>query len=72
MPSRLAKLYEKAWNETVNNYSDWKRNIVIEEPFGRHADEATREAILLAEKWYDEMEAIPSGHSPSNDCDIPF
>ena len=52
----LSALYEKAWNETVNSYSDWKRGIVIEEPFGRHADEAAREAILLAEKWEQENE----------------
>jgi len=68
MPSELAKLYEKAWNQTVNGYSEWKRNIIIEEPFGRHADDATKEAILLAEKWYDEMHAVPSGSDPN----IPF
>jgi hypothetical protein len=76
MPSRLAKLYEKAWNETVNNCNDWQRNIIINHPLSKDrmhkdvSDEVARDASRLAERWYDEMMAVPSGQSP--DADMPF
>jgi hypothetical protein len=75
MPSHLAKLYEKAWNETVNGLSKWKKNIIINNfPYEARCDadvskEVARKAARLAERWYDEMEAVPSG---SNGTDTPF
>lgn len=57
MSERMAKLYEKAWNETVEGLNDYKKNIIINNyPYkDRHdkeiADDVIREAIRLAEKW---------------------
>ena len=57
MSERMAKLYEKAWNETVEGLNDYKKNIIINNyPYkDRHdkeiADDVIREAISLAEKW---------------------
>ena len=53
----MAKLYEKAWNEVVDKSPDWKKNIIINNfPFNdpsdkRIADDVTKEAIQLAERW---------------------
>ena len=47
----LSALYERAWNETVKSYPEWKQSFIIDEPFGRYADEAARDAIKLAEQW---------------------
>ena len=30
MSERMAKLYEKAWNETVEGLSDFKKNIILQ------------------------------------------
>jgi|TARA_R110000824_G_scaffold233387_1_gene421685 hypothetical protein len=57
MSERMAKLYEKAWNKTVEGLNDYKKNIIINNyPYkDRHdkeiADDVIREAIRLAEKW---------------------
>lgn len=77
MPSKLAKLYEKAWNETVNDLNDWKKNIIINNfPYEDRcdkevSDEVARDASRLAERWYDETTMATSGHDP-NSIDIPF
>ena len=61
MSERMAKLYEKAWNQTVEGLNDWKKNIIIERfPYDNRADkdvadEVVRDAIRLAEKWDMEM-----------------
>ena len=61
MSERMAKLYEKAWNETVDRLNDWKKKIIIEKfPYENRADkdvadEVVRDAIRLAEKWEREM-----------------
>ncbi len=53
----MAKLYEKAWNQTVEQLSDWQKNIIINNfPYDdssdkRVSDEVARTAALLAEKW---------------------
>ena len=62
----MAKLYEKAWNETVEGLGKWKKNIVINNfPYDNRADrdvadEVTRDAIRLAEKWERELETTPT------------
>ena len=53
----MAKLYEKAWNQTVKDLNDWKKGIIINNfPYERRcdkdvADEVARTAARLAEKW---------------------
>lgn len=53
----MAKLYEKAWNQVVNNLGDWKKNIIINNfPYDnaadkRVSDEVVHDAIALAERW---------------------
>ena len=53
----MAKLYEKAWNQTVQELSEFKKKIIIENfPYDdpadkRMSDEVVRDAIRLAERW---------------------
>ncbi len=53
----MAKLYEKAWNEVVNNLPDWKKKVIINNfPYNddmdkRISNEVAHEAALLAEEW---------------------
>ena len=62
MSERMAKLYEKAWNETVDGLSDWQKSIIINNfPYEntsdkRVSDEVARAAALLAEKWERELD----------------
>ena len=57
MSKRMAKLYEKAWNETVEGLPEFKRNIIINNfPYDdpsdkRMSDDVVKEAIRLAERW---------------------
>ena len=53
----MAKLYEKAWNQVVNESSNFRKNIIINNfPYDdpadkRVADDVVKEAIQLAEQW---------------------
>ena len=61
MSERLAKLYEKAWNQTVEGLSDYKKDIIINNfPYDNRVDkdvsnDVARVAALLAEKWEEEF-----------------
>ena len=67
MSKNMARLYEKAWNQVVNQASDWRKNIMINNfPYDdpadkRVADEITREAIKLVESWEWEESHILTG-----------
>jgi len=53
----MAKLYEKAWNQVVDEATEWRKSIIINNfPYDdpadkRVADDVVKEAIQLAEKW---------------------
>ena len=70
MSTRMAKLYEKAWNETVEGLNDWKKDIIINRfPYDnaadkRVSDEVVAEAIALAEKWDRELEGKTTTPTP--------
>ena len=70
MSERMAKLYEKAWNETVDRLNDWKKKIIIEKfPYENRADkdvadEVVRDAIRLAEKWEMELKGKVTTPAP--------
>ena len=70
MSERMAKLYEKAWNETVEGLSDFKKKIIINNfPYNdssdkRMADEVVRDAIRLAEKWERELKGKVTTPAP--------
>ena len=55
MSKRMAKLYEKAWNKTVEGLSDYKKSIIINNfPYDNRvdrdvSDEVAHEAVKLAE-----------------------
>jgi hypothetical protein len=72
----MAKLYEKAWNETVEGLNDYKKNIIINNyPYkDRHdreiADDVVREAISLAEKWDRELSGKVTTPDPYADCGV--
>ena len=72
MSKKMARLYEKAWNETVEGLNKWKKDIIINNfPYDDRvdkdvSDEVARDAVRLAERWHDEIMAVPSGHSPSD------
>ena len=61
MSKRMAKLYEKAWNEVVDKQPPWKKKIIIENfPYDdpsdkRISDEIIKETTLLAERWEREL-----------------
>ena len=66
----MAKLYEKAWNQVVDQSSDFRKNIIINNfPYDdpadkRVADDITKEAIVLAEKWERELAGKVTTPSP--------
>ena len=70
MSERMAKLYEKAWNETVEGLSDFKKNIIINNfPYDdpsdkRMSDEVVRDAIRLAERWERELKGKVTTPAP--------
>jgi isocitrate dehydrogenase len=70
MSERMAKLYEKAWNQTVEELGDWKKKIIIENfPYDNRADkdvadEVVRDAIRLAEKWEMELKGKVTTPAP--------
>ena len=57
----MAKLYEKAWNQTVEGLSDYQKNIIINNfPYNTRvdkdvSDDVARDAARLAEKWEEEL-----------------
>ena len=70
MSKRMAKLYEKAWNETVESLNDWKKGIIINNfPYEDRcdkevSDEVARDAARLAEKWDKEMRGKTTTPAP--------
>jgi hypothetical protein len=57
----MAKLYEKAWNQTVEGLSDYKKDIIINNfPYDNRvdkdvSDKVAGDAARLAEKWDEEF-----------------
>ena len=70
MSERMAKLYEKAWNETVEALSDYKKDIIINNfPYVDRvdkdvSDEVVRQAIRLAEQWERELKGKVTTPAP--------
>ena len=70
MSKRMAQLYEKAWNQVVDEASDFRKNIIINNfPYNdpadkRVADDIVKEAIQLAEKWERELNGKITTPSP--------
>ena len=61
MSKDMAKRYEQAWNKLFYEQSDWIQKTIIDEPFGRYADNLAKDAARLAEK---NNEPILTGVSP--------
>ena len=70
MSERMAKLYEKAWNEIVDKQPPWKKKIIIENfPYDdpsdkRIADDITKETLRLAERWVRELKGKVTTPAP--------
>ena len=70
MSERLAKLYEKAWNQIVEGLSDYKKDIIINNfPYDNRvdkdvSDEVAPVAALLAEKWEEEFKGKITAPTP--------
>ena len=70
MSKRMAKLYEKAWNQTVESLNDWKKGIIINNfPYEDRcdkevSDEVARDAARLAEKWVRELKGKTTTPAP--------
>ena len=70
MSKRMAKLYEKAWNEVVDKQPDWKKKIIIENfPYNdpsdkRMSDEVVRDAVRLAARWERELKGKVTTPAP--------
>ena len=71
MSERMAKLYEKAWNQTVEGLSDYQKNIIINNfPYNNRVDKdvsdaVVREAVRLAEKCERELKGKVTTPEPS-------
>ena len=65
MSKNMARLYEKAWNQTVDECPEWKKKLIINNfPYDdpsdkRVADDVVKEAIRLAERWEREGAEAP-------------
>ena len=70
MSKRMAKLYEKAWNQTVESLNDWKKGIINNNfPYKDRcdkevSDEVARDAARLAEKWERELKGKTTTPAP--------
>ena len=70
MSKRMAKLYEKAWNETVEGLSDYKKDIIINNfPYDNRVDKdvsdaVVRDAVRLAEQWERELKGEVTTPAP--------
>ena len=70
MSERLAKLYEKAWNQIVEGLSDYKKDIIINNfPYDNRVDKdvssaVAGEAARLAEKWERELKGKTTTPAP--------
>ena len=70
MSKQMAKLYEKAWNQTVEGLSDWQKNIIINNfPYDdpsdkRVSNEVAHQAALLAEQWERELKGKVTTPTP--------
>lgn len=70
MSKRMAKLYEKAWNETVEGLSDYKKDIIINNfPYDNRVDKdvsnaVVRDAVRLAEQWERELKGAVTTPAP--------
>ena len=70
MSERMAKLYEKAWNQTVEGLSDYKKDIIINNfPYNNRVDKdvsdaVARDAVRLAEKWEGELKGKVTTPAP--------
>ena len=56
MSKRMAKLYEKAWNQVVDKLPAWKKEIVVNHKddapeWERISREVSKETMKLAESW---------------------
>ena len=52
MSKDIARKYEVAWNQLFYDQPNWRQEIVIREPHGRHAGELAGLAAKLAEKGH--------------------
>jgi len=50
MSSETARKYEAAWNQIFHAQKEYKQQLIIDEPHGRHAGEIAALAAKLAEK----------------------
>ena len=70
MSKRMAKLYEKAWNQIVDELPGWKKKVIVnhedESPdWERVSHEVTKEDIKLAESCeYDGQKKASTTNSP--------
>ena len=66
----MSKLYEKAWNQTVEGLNSWKKGIIINNfPYNDRcdkdvSDEVARDAARLAEKWEAEFQGQMTTPTP--------
>ena len=66
----MAKLYEKAWNETVEGLSDYKKDIIINNfPYDNRVDKDVSDAVVcdavrLAEQWEAELKGKATTPAP--------
>ncbi len=50
MSKEMVRNYEAAWNQLFYECPQWRQDVIINEPHGRHAGELASLAAKLAEK----------------------
>lgn len=50
LPTGMAYKYEVAYTQLFDMEKNWRREIIIDEPTGRHAGDLARMSCILAEK----------------------
>jgi len=50
LPTGWAYKYEVAYNQLFDAEPDWRRELIIEEPHGRHSSLLAHQASILAER----------------------
>ena len=49
MSTKMAQRYEAAWHKLYYELPRWEQQAIIEEPYGRHANDLSHQTAILAE-----------------------
>jgi hypothetical protein len=68
----MSGLYERAWNKVVRERAHTTMNAIIDDPHGREASAAAKEAAKLAEKWEEMGHNVIAPYHPDEEATGPY